>query len=80
MQHIVQHCWVKDFGKYKQGKQLGNLVPKKENFAKNHYSLRKLFENCVLLVDEMKMEIYTAKSYIHKRYNCNNNSIWNANN
>jgi hypothetical protein len=69
-------CWVKDIGRYKQGKQVGNLVPKKENLAKKHYYLQRLFENCALPVEERKREVYMDKSYIHESYNCNNNSIW----
>ena len=66
-------CWVKNFGRYKQGKRVSNLVPKKENLAKKHYYLWRLFKNCALPVEEKKREVYTYKSYIYESYNCNDN-------
>ena len=62
MAYCATHHWVKDFGGYKQGKHVGNLVPKKENIAKKHYYLRRLFVNQALPVEERKGKVYTDKS------------------
>jgi hypothetical protein len=55
-------CYIKVFGRYKQGKQLNNLVVEKENLARKPYYLRMLFKNCALPVEEKKREIYTEKT------------------
>jgi hypothetical protein len=57
---------VKDFGVYRQGKQVRNLVPTKKNIANRNHYLKQLFENCALQETKRKQEVYTDESYIHK--------------
>jgi hypothetical protein len=72
---------VKAFGGYRQGRQVRNLVPKKENIAKQCYYLKPLFENHALPEAERKWEVYTYESYFcYKHYNINNKLIWDPNN
>jgi transposase len=71
--------WVKEFAGYKQGRRVGNLVPTKENIAKKHFYLRRLFDNRSLPPGERKREVYTDESYIHEHYNRNDDSIWDPN-
>lgn len=53
---------VKDYGKYRQKKQVRKLVPNKKNSRKKHYYLRELFENCALPETERKWEVYTNEA------------------
>jgi hypothetical protein len=52
----------------------------KRNLIKEYYYLRRLFKNCVLLVEERKREVCMDKEYNYESYNCNDNSIWGPNN
>jgi hypothetical protein len=53
---------VKDFGKYNLGKQLGNPVLKRKKLAKKHYCLRRLFKNCIFVVEERKGKFTQMKA------------------
>jgi hypothetical protein len=46
--YCAVHNWVKNCSGYRQSRQVGNFLPKKENIAKKHYYLRQVFENCAL--------------------------------
>lgn len=70
---------VKDYGKYRQKKQVRKLVPNKKNSRKKHYYLRELFENCALPETERKWEVYTNESYIYKYKYRNNDFIQHLN-
>jgi hypothetical protein len=54
--YCATHCWIKDFGRYKQGKYSAIQYQRRKTLPKNYY-LRQLFKNCALPVKERKREI-----------------------